>query len=204
MSPTRRPLQAVVARRSWAGPVAVAALVLTACGTTSGTTAGPMMGGGALPGDTGYHYSATTCRAASPLPGQALPVLLADMGMTSMMGGSAPLGVHMVLRPATATVAAGKVTLVATNSGWRTHELVVLPLPGNAAAGRRTPGADGKVDETGSLGEASASCAAGAGDGIAAGAVGWTTVVLAPGRYELLCNLPNHYADGMYAQLLVT
>ncbi len=182
----------------------VAALVLTACGTASRTTVSPMTDGGMMPGDTSYHYSTSTCSAASPLPGRALPVLLADMGMTRMMGGTAPLGVHMMLRPAVATVAAGKVTLVATNSGWRTHELVVLPLPRDVAVGRRTPGADGKVDEAGSLGEASASCAAGAGGGIAAGAVGWTTVILAPGRYELLCNLPNHYADGMYAQLLVT
>jgi len=27
---------------------------------------------------------------------------------------------------------------------------------------------------------------------------------LAPGRYELICNLPNHYADGMYQELVVT
>jgi Sulfocyanin (SoxE) domain len=29
-------------------------------------------------------------------------------------------------------------------------------------------------------------------------------VTLHPGRYELICNLPNHYADGMYAQLVVS
>ena len=88
--------------------------------------------------------------------------------------------------------------------GWRTHELVVLPLADGAAAGQRVPGADGKVDETGSLGEVSNSCAAGAGDGITAGAVGWTTVTLSPGRYELVCNLQNHYANGMYQELVVS
>ena len=31
----------------------------------------------------------------------------------------------------------------------------------------------------------------------------WTTVTLAPGRYELVCNLPGHYAAGMYTQLTV-
>lgn len=51
---------------------------------------------------------------------------------------------------------------------------------------------------------ASASCAAGAGDGIAAGAVGWLTLDLAPGHYELICNLANHYADAMYQELTVT
>jgi uncharacterized cupredoxin-like copper-binding protein len=25
-----------------------------------------------------------------------------------------------------------------------------------------------------------------------------------PGHYELICNLPNHYADGMYQELVVT
>jgi hypothetical protein len=66
------------------------------------------------------------------------------------------------------------------------------------------PGSDGKVDETGSLGEASASCAGGAGDGITAHSVGWTTITLQPGRHELVCNLPNHYTDGMYQELDVT
>ena len=38
----------------------------------------------------------------------------------------------------------------------------------------------------------------------AAGAVGWVTLTLTPGRYELLCNLANHYADGLNQELLVT
>jgi hypothetical protein len=70
--------------------------------------------------------------------------------------------------------------------------------------GHRVPGPDGTVTEAGSLGEASNSCAAGAGDGIGAGSIGWTTLDLAPGNYELVCNLPNHYANGMYAELVVT
>jgi uncharacterized cupredoxin-like copper-binding protein len=35
------------------------------------------------------------------------------------------------------------------------------------------------------------------------GASGWVTVTLPPGRYELVCNLPGHYAAGMYTQLTV-
>jgi hypothetical protein len=62
-------------------------------------------------------------------------------------------------------------------------------MAAGASAGQRVPGADGKIDETGSLGEVSDNCAAGAGDGIAAGAVGWDTVTLPPGHYELVCNL---------------
>jgi hypothetical protein len=83
-----------------------------------------------------------------------------DMGMSRMMGGTARLGAATMLRVTPQVVAAGRVSLVAQNMGWRTHELVVLPLPAGTAAGQRVPGADGKVDEAGSLGEASADCAA--------------------------------------------
>ena len=68
----------------------------------------------------------------------------------------------------------------------------------------RPVGSDGKVSEDGSLGEASRSCAAGTGEGIEPGALGWVTVQLAPGSYELICNLPGHYAMGMYTGLTVT
>jgi uncharacterized cupredoxin-like copper-binding protein len=30
------------------------------------------------------------------------------------------------------------------------------------------------------------------------------TVNLAPGQYELVCNLPKHYTAGMYTRLVVT
>ena len=163
-----------------------------------------MDGSGMMGGGSGYSYSRLTCAAPSPLPGRTVTVMLADMGMTQMMGGTAPLGAHMMLRAVPATVPAGQVSLVASNMGWRTHELVILPLAGGAVAGQRVPGPDGKVNETGSLGEVSNSCAGAAGDGIKAGTVGWTTVTLAPGRYELVCNLPNHYADGMHQMLVVT
>jgi uncharacterized cupredoxin-like copper-binding protein len=110
----------------------------------------------------------------------------------------------MLLSVDPATVPTGQVSLVVENTGWRTHEVVVLPLAPGAAAGQRVPGSDGTVDETGSLGEASGSCAAGTGDGIASGAVGWVTVTLPPGHYELVCNLQNHYANGMRQELVVT
>jgi hypothetical protein len=56
----------------------------------------------------------------------------------------------------------------------------------------------------GSLGEASANCAAGTGDGISAGAAGWGTLTMPPGHYELVCNLTNHYADGMHQEFILT
>ena len=154
------------------------------------------MGGGA-----GYHFARARCSAPRSLPGHIINVTLGDMGMTQMMGGTAPMGAHMMLRISAATVPAGQISLVASNLGWRTHELVILPPAAGAVAGRRVPGSDGKVAETGSLGH---SCGSGTGDGITSGSVGWTTLTLSAGRYELTCNLPNHYADGMHEQLVVT
>jgi uncharacterized cupredoxin-like copper-binding protein len=185
-----------------------ATLALAGCGSTasstSGSTSSPapgMMGSGA---PSGGHYSRLTCAAPTSLPGSTVTVVLSDMNMAKMMGGVAPMGARMVLRATPTAIAAGQVSLVVENMGWRTHELVILPLAPGAQAGERVPGADGKIDEAGSLGEASASCADGAGDGIKAGTAGWVTVTLAPGRYELVCNLPNHYADGMRQELDVT
>ena len=168
-----------------------------------------MMGGGFGGGmmgsiPPGYHMSRLACSAPSPLPGTTVDVMLGDMGMTEMMGGVAPLGQHMMLRAVPASVPAGQVSFVVANMGWRTHELVVLPLAPGQQAGQRVPGPDGKVDETGSLGEASASCTAGTGDGIKAGTVGWVTLDLPAGRYELICNIRNHYANGMHQLLVVT
>lgn len=185
-----------------------ASLFLVGCATTvqpagGSRTNGPMGAGGMMGGrgGQGYHYSTATCAAPATLRGSTVRVVLADMGMDQMMGGDAPMGARMTLAATPDTVAAGPVSLVAQNLGWRTHELVVLPLVGGAVAGQRVTGPDGKVDETGSRGEASASCAGGSGEGIAAGTVGWTTLALAPGRYELVCNLKNHYANGMYHEL---
>ena len=159
----------------------------------------PMMGV-----QPGYNYSRLDCSAPNSLPGAIVTVMLGDMGMTRLMSGIAPLGTQMMLRATPVSISADQISLVVSNMGWRTHELVVLPLAVGAAAGARVPGSDGKVDETGSLGEVSNSCGEGTGDGIVSGTVGWTTVTLPPGRYELVCNLQNHYANGMYQTLVVT
>lgn len=151
-----------------------------------------------------YRLSRLTCSAPSSLPGTTVHVLLGDMGMTRMMGAVAPLGSHMMLRAAPAGVPAGQVSFVVGNMGWRKHEMVVLPLSPGQSAGQRVPGPDGRIEEIGSLGEASASCAAGSGEGIRPGAVGWVTLDLPAGRYELACNLRNHYADGMHELFVVT
>lgn len=189
MSPVRRPnLRLLVAG-------ALAAVVLGA-----GSTVGLAAASGAFGGRASYG---TRC-APPALAGTVVDVTLTDMG--GMMGGPMMSGgwrgmsmARVFANPA--VVRAGTVSLRVVNQGALTHELVVLPLPAGQAVGARTVGTDGRVDEAGSLGEASRSCGAGAGDGIASGTVGWVTLTLEPGRYEQVCNLPGHYAAGMYAEL---
>ncbi|HUW79196.1 MAG TPA: sulfocyanin-like copper-binding protein [Candidatus Nanopelagicaceae bacterium] len=138
----------------------------------------------------------STCTSPN-LSGAVVNVALIDMGGMMFSG-------PMRLSTDQTTVSSGTVSFLATNYGSRTHELVILPLSNSQIAGDRPVGGDGKIDEAGSLGEASNTCGDGAGEGIAPGASSWVTVTLAPGRYEVLCNLRGHYAAGMYSELTVS
>ncbi|MGZ6544584.1 MAG: sulfocyanin-like copper-binding protein [Actinomycetota bacterium] len=209
--------------RKWLGPmaIAVAVLVVATLGVAlAAARSAPWAPAKAQP----------TC-IAPDLPGSTLDVTLADMGgmmggrMPSwrngqlmpgagtgmmgsgggMMGSSTPLpyGRMMTVMVGPAEVGAGTVSFRVWNTGTITHEFVIMPMP-PGGPGSRPVGSDGKVSEDGSLGEASRSCAAGTGEGIEPGALGWVTVRLAPGSYELICNLPGHYAMGMYTGLTVT
>ena len=166
--------------------------------------------GGAIPGSIGLLSGSSP--AAPSLPGTVVNVSLADMG-GSMMGQRGGMmgqgrgmmsGGSMRLSADHATVPRGSVSFLVTNGGSIKHEMVILPLPASQSVGGRPTGTDAKVDEAGSLGEASNTNGKGAGQGIVPGASGWMTVTLAPGQYELVCNLPNHYTAGMFTQLTVT
>ncbi|MGY3564925.1 sulfocyanin-like copper-binding protein [Sinomonas sp. RB5] len=171
---------------------ALAALLMTAASLLALALLGP---------PAAVTGAAPACSAPS-LPGTTVRVTEADMG-AGMMGRSA-MRRGMRLSVDRASVPHGQVSLVATNLGSVPHELLVVPLPQGQTLGARAVGADGTVDETGSLGEASASCAAGTGEGIAPGAASWVTLTLPAGHYELLCNLPGRYLAGMFAELTVT
>ena len=164
----------------------------------------------AATGGLRHRHGGTSSCVVPNLPGTVVNVSLIDMsdmsGMGGMMNGGQsswrtwrPGRMRVVASPGTA--AAGTVSLQVTNTGVITHELVVLPLAAGQRIGARVVGADGKVDEAGSVGEVSSSCGASAGEGLTAGGTGWTTLTLPAGRYELVCNLPGHYAAGMYAEL---
>ena len=144
--------------------------------------------------------------AVPSLSGTVVNVTMTNMGGPMMGGGGGgPMsGGAMGLQADQATVAHGAVSFLVTNRGSITHEMVVLPLPESQLVGTRPIGGDAKIEETGSLGEASNTCAEGAGQGIVPGGTSWVSITLKPGRYELLCNLPGHYGAGMYTQLTVT
>jgi len=165
-----------------------------------------MMGGGAsrsggMMGGAAANGPSSTCALPTTLQAPVVTVTASDMGMMARSDATAPLGARMVLDASPSTVPTGQVTLLLQNDGWRVHELVVLPLADGQELGARAVGTNGKVDEADSLGEASADCSAGAGEGVESGSAGWVTLTLAPGRYELVCNLENHYADGMRVEL---
>lgn len=190
--------------------VALTAASLTAVALVQGNSAFGQLGATiGMPGPV----AAPACQVPTSLPGTRVTVMLADMGPAGMgaqprMGGSYGAsmmqGRWMMMRLRPQAVPSGKVSIVAYNHGARPHELLALPLPGGAHVGARRVGPDQTVDENGSLGEASRTCGAGAGEGIAPGGVGWVNLTLKPGRYELVCNLPGHYAAGMATELDVT
>jgi uncharacterized cupredoxin-like copper-binding protein len=185
-------------------PVLVGALAAALVAVVaSGAVAVGAIGGGA---NGGQGFLSGSRRAAPKLAGAVVNVSLANMG-GSMMGGqgNAMMGRGaMRLSADHTTVPHGTVSFLVTNDGSIDHEMVVLPRADSQTAGTRPIGSDAKVDETGSLGEASKTGGAGAGEGIVPDASGWMTITLAPGHYELMCNLAGHYRSGMYTELTVT
>jgi uncharacterized cupredoxin-like copper-binding protein len=169
------------------------ATVLLAALSMAGIT---LLGGGPNPGGA-RNPGATRCAAPS-FAGTVVNVTTTDRGRPGMMRGG------MRLSADRATVVHGKVSFLVTNAGSIPHEMLVVPLAGTQSAGTRPVGRDGRVDEAGSLGEASATCADGEGEGILPSTAGWVTLDLPPGRYELFCNLQGHYLAGMYTELTVT
>jgi uncharacterized cupredoxin-like copper-binding protein len=143
-------------------------------------------------------YRRTPCTVPH-LSGTTVAVTVSDRGNAMMRGGP----MMATLRANPSAVTAGRVSFVVENRGALPHELVVLTLPAGGP-GTRPTGTDGRIDEAQSSGEASASCAEGTGDGIAPGSTSWVTITLPPGRYELVCNEPLHYAAGMFDVLTVT
>jgi uncharacterized cupredoxin-like copper-binding protein len=86
----------------------------------------------------------------------------------------------------TPSVAAGDVTFTVTNNGKMPHEFVVVAAPDGAAALKESNGeANGEIEE------------------VPVGKSGTLTLNLKAGKYVLLCNLPGHFAGGMFVEFTV-
>jgi uncharacterized cupredoxin-like copper-binding protein len=89
-------------------------------------------------------------------------------------------------------VPAGDVLIVMRNHGPDTHELIMVRSRSRLALRR-----DGlTVDEDALSAVASV-------EGAGPGHVGQVRLHLAPGRYELFCNMAGHFMAGMHAELVV-
>jgi len=141
--------------------------------------------------------------------GTVVQVSLWDKGDSSMdmMGDVMPMGMGMMGADMTLAtmgitadlteVPAGEVTFqVINDSKHMIHEMVVAPV-GDASTALPYIVDEAKVDEdaAGHLGEVAE---------LDVGQSGALTVTLKPGTYILYCNIPGHYAMGMWTLLTVT
>ena len=93
--------------------------------------------------------------------------------------------------PKDAVAKNGKVTISAPNDGQIAHELVLLKTDADPA---NLPKKGDEVDESTSVGELA---------DVQPGATKKATFKLAPGKYAMVCALPDHYENGMYGSLTV-
>ena len=95
-----------------------------------------------------------------------------------------------------ATIAAGQVTLNIRNDGTVAHELLVFKSP---LAVSQYPKVNGAIDEEGPGITKDSD-----GDNLDPGTTQTRTVDLSvPGTYVFVCNLPGHFAAGMYTTVVV-
>ena len=142
-----------------------------------------MMGGRA-----GYRFARATCSAPGSLPGRIVNVTLADMGMTTDDGRYRPVGCTHA-----AAGLAGHAPPPGTISRGRLEPGVAHPRTRHPPARRRrrAPASgcpvsrrQGRRDRQPGRGLPTAA-PAGQATASRAGTVGWTTLTLPPGRYEL-------------------
>ena len=102
-------------------------------------------------------------------------------------------------KPKNATANAGPTTIEAPNEGSVEHELVLFKSNKNPA--KLPTEANGEVNEEKLDKEAEE---AGEIADVEAGDTKSEEFELTPGKYVMFCNLPGHYAGGMYGTLTVT
>jgi len=117
-------------------------------------------------------------------------------------GGGQQLTIKMgdyFFAPANGSAKAGKAVIEAPNEGSVEHELVVFKT--NMDPAKLPTESGGGVDEE-KLDEVAEE--AGEVPDVEAGETKSGNFALTPGKYVIFCNLPGHYAQGMYGTLTVT
>jgi uncharacterized cupredoxin-like copper-binding protein len=120
-------------------------------------------------------------------------------GTTAPQRGSLEISMgDYFFNPKDASARAGSVTISAPNEGEVVHELVLAKTDVDPAKLPTT--SDGEVDEAKleARGEAAGEIA-----DVEAGDTKQGTFKLTPGSYAMFCNIPGHYAKGMYGTLTV-
>ena len=126
--------------------------------------------------------TATQAPAETPDEQATVVISLDEWTVTGAEGAAIP------------NVPAGEVAFEVHNDGTIPHELVVIKTDTDPA---QLPVVDARVDEEAAgeeIGEV---------EEFPAGEVDEGTFVLSAGTYALICNIPAHYEEGMYAQLIV-
>ena len=157
--------------------------ILTATATLATVAFAAGCGGSDDSGDAATTPAPPATSPATTPPATTVPAAAATVDVTL----GKPEEFSLVAAPTAAS--AGKVTFVVKNSGAILHEMVVVP---GTPASLRLP--DGTASEDGAAGEV---------PDVTPGAGGELTVTLPAGTYTLLCNLPGHYAGGMFAPFTV-
>jgi uncharacterized cupredoxin-like copper-binding protein len=101
--------------------------------------------------------------------------------------------------PKDAKAKSGSATIDAPNEGKVEHELVLFKT--NLDPAKLPTASDGSVDEEKLDKEAEE---IGEIPDVEPGETGSGTFDLTPGKYAMFCNLPGHYAQGMYGSLTVS
>jgi uncharacterized cupredoxin-like copper-binding protein len=126
----------------------------------------------------------------------AMIALTAGCGGGDGGGGDGTVVVTMgtpseyAMTPEPTEISAGTVTFEVKNEGTLVHEMVVIKTDKAAA----NLGTDGEADESGAVDEVA---------DLPVGESETLELDLTAGKYALVCNLPGHYAAGMYADFTV-
>ena len=140
--------------------------------------------GDMVKGAAGILHTTAAPKVAGP---EAAPKPAAGHDMAGMSGHdmgamkadvNATLG-EMFVKADTTTLKAGHVHIAVKNTGATTHGLAIVKAPAKVSGGMLDDGAY-----------------IAKGKDLAAGASDMLTATLKPGRYELVCYMPGHYAAG--------